>query len=445
MLTEERALPSPNPTLDARARLAAEWQSAAPRTAEEIARFYQESRALRDDLEAWHQTDERQSWTNMIVHVAKELDAKTIIDIGSGAGHDIHALVDARIGKRLISVEPNLELYGYACEAHYASEQYLSVFDAPLELADLLICIDVLEHVPNPESFLGNIAKTAKLECVLVESTATFDAGTPLHLKENRGWHPGRVLERHGWTLVDYSGRLRVWRRTALEGAQRASMLLCAYRSVNAEMLTSLLGVCAPNEIGWRLRVKTGDALISRSRAIVVTRWWSETNDDVFLMADDDIVFKPADADRLVDLCRSGHDIVCGAYAVHDGGHLACRFLPGTGDITFGPEQPPLEIEYAATGFMAVHRRVIDALVATLPLCHANQPWSFYPLFQPALVENEGAGGWEWLSEDWSFVRNARALGFKCWLDPQTRLTHMGGAPISISNMQAMHAAIKQV
>ncbi|HXT34772.1 MAG TPA: methyltransferase domain-containing protein [Chloroflexota bacterium] len=452
-LTTERATPT-SPALtqeEARAALAAEWRERDPRTPEEIAAFYRETANYGPDLDAWHRTPERRAITDMIVHVARESGAQRIIDVGCGAGHDLLAIHAALPDAKLIGVEPNDHLRALLPDAEIRRfgrvDGQLSggAYTCPVESADLLLCLDVLEHVPDPESFLGGIAQRAKIGCLLFETTASHDTSTPLHLKANWGWHPGRVLERHGWEVIDRSGRVRVWRRVAEAGRERASLLLCAYRSVSAETMTSILALCAGDQGGWRQRTKTGDALIARSRAIIVTRWYHETNDDVFLMVDDDLVFRPADADRLTELCRAGHDLVCGAYPVHDGGHLACRFYPGTGEVAFGPEQPIREIEYAATGFMAVHRRVIEALVADLPLCHANQPWGFYPLFAARVVYNEAAGVHEWLSEDWSFCQAAREHGFRCWLDPQTVLTHLGAAGVSVRNMGAFHAALQQL
>jgi hypothetical protein len=57
----------------------------------------------------------------------------------------------------------------------------------------------VLEHLTDPEAFLTGIAARAPVGCLLFEATATHDATTPLHLAENRGWHPGRALESQGW------------------------------------------------------------------------------------------------------------------------------------------------------------------------------------------------------------------------------------------------------
>jgi hypothetical protein len=347
----------------------------------------------------------------------------------------------------LWGVEPNnhLRTAFFAACGDWDSICAPDVDDAPVETADLLVCIDVLEHLPDPEAFLASVAQRAPVGCLFFEATATHDTGTPLHLPANRGWHPGRCLESHGWAMVDRADRVHVWRRESLETVQHTGLLLCAYRSVNAATLESIIGVCAgPNPLGWRLRAKHGDGMISRSRGILVTDWWRSTADDVCLFVDDDVVFDPADADALVQLCRDGHDVIVGAYPVHHGGHLACRFLPGTGEVSFGPGTEPIEIQYGATGFMALSRRVLDALIADLPLLHADQSWSYYNLFPFLTVTNETTDTTEVLSEDWSFCEMARRAGFRVWLAPSVILRHMSTIDISVRNMEAVYAAIQK-
>ncbi len=424
----------------ARAALAQEWEAKAPTTPEQIADFYRTSRNLGDDLDAWHTDPDRQMWTAMLVHVAKDSGAKIVADIGCGAGHDLRALYDALPEVRLHGIEPNHGLWPRFTDIALVHND---IGETPcIEYADLLVCIDVLEHIPNPEAWLGEIASRARRDAILFETTATSDCDTPLHLAANRGWHPGRVLERNGWTLIDYTARVRVWKRLELVGRQTSSLLLCSYK-LDA-FFDPTMGLMSNGAARgpWRFRAKRGDSDIGRSRAILTTGWWTQTGDDTFLMIDHDISFSPDDADRAVELCRNGYDIVCGAYPVHNGAHFACKTLPGTTDIQFGAGQPPIEIQYAATGFMAVHRRVIDKLVTTMPLCHSVQPWAYYPLFPQPVVEDADAGGWARLSEDWGFSHIAREAGFKVWLDPQTILSHGSDIPISVTNMDAIHAAI---
>jgi SAM-dependent methyltransferase len=426
---------------EARGLLAAEWLTRSPQSPADIREFYRVSSQLAGDLHAWHNTPERQLMTDMLVHVATQAGSgKGILDVGCGTGHDLGALRAAGF-EQLMGVEPNDNLREMLLSEGFYVQPTLLAIDVPK--ADLIVCVDVLEHVNNPEGFLSIIAENAKLGTLLFEATATHDHETPLHLKANRGWHPGRCLERNGWWLVDTAeaaDRVRVWERRAFQDTQHASLLACVYRSIGTSTHNAILSLLQGNS-GWRERLLAGDGLIARSRSRITSSWWAETNDDVFLMVDDDVAFTAEDAEHLVDLVRDGKDIVCGAYPVHNGAHFAIKMLPGQQNetIAFGAGEP-IEIRYAATGFMAVHRRVIDALVPTLPMC---EPWSFLPFFQAMVVEDEVTGDHTLLSEDWGFCEMARRLGFRVWLDPRAILGHESSIPVSVRNMHIIQAAVQ--
>jgi SAM-dependent methyltransferase len=418
------------PTLEqAREALAAEWDARAPTTPEDIAAFYRDSHELGVEIEARHRTDERRALTDLLVGVARNIDAKRVLDVGCGMGHDLRALRAAGIEQT-----DGVDVHVHALPG---STYWTGIAPAPVEAADLVLCIDVLPLVPDARAWLTSWASRMRLGVVLIETCPSHDVWTPLILKENHGWLPGPTLEGLGFELLDSRDGVRVWQRLALVGAQRASLLLCAYRDCSLPTMSSLMAL---QTRGWRITTKAGDALIDRSRAIAVSTWYRTTNDDVFLMVDDDIAFEPEAAERIVARCREGFDVVSAAYPVRDGGHLALRGLHG--DITFGPDVPPVEVRHAATGFLAVHRRVVAELVQTLPLCHANQPWAFWPMFQPYPMEDVFAGGWNYLSEDWAFCERARALGFTVWLDPSVRLDHLSRVGINVLNMHAVNAAL---
>lgn len=187
-----------------------------------------------------------------------------------------------------------------------------------------------------------------------------------------------------------------------------------------------------------------GEAGINRARSIQASRWYRETTSDVFLMVDDDVVFDPEDANGIVDRCREGYDVIAAAYPTGDASHLAVRTL-GETSLRFGPDVLPLEMRYVATGFFAVHRKVVDAMVRTLPLCHANTSWAFWPLFDFSVVDDEEAGGFNYLSEDYTFCDRARSLGFKVWLDMTISLDHLALQPLNIVNMSDVHHAVHGV
>jgi hypothetical protein len=340
---------------------------------------------------------ERQRWAEVLAHVRENIDAKVCVDI--------------------------LE-------------------DGQVEDAELLSCLDGLEEVLDPEAFLGDIAERARIGAILIETCATYRVPQGL----NPGWKTGRVLERHGWEKIEEEGRLRIWERMALQNRISTTLILMTFRSISMpthRAVTELLNRDRENVRGWR-SMDGSEAGLLRARNIAASRFWADTADDVFLMIDDDQMFLPEHAEHLVDQCRDGYDIIAGAYPVRDGGHLACRVIDGEDtEIAFGPGLPPREMRHVGTGFMAVHRRVLDKLIPTLPLCHANQPWAFWPLFDFRVVPDAGSGGFNHLSEDYNFCELAREHGFKVWLDPTVKLRHLGLVPISVSNMAAISEAIK--
>lgn len=428
---------------DARAALAAEWASASPSTPEAVAAFYRTSTQLAADLAAWHETAARQQRTEWVVHVAQTTGAKSAVDIGCGAGQDLRALADA--GLMIHGVEPNLTLREALLSRLADTDGVLwdDVEHAPIETADLLICIDVLEHIPDPESFLGSIARRARLGAVLIEQTSTYDIGTPLHLRDNWGWQPGHCLEAAGWTMIDQREYFRVWQRVEPHMLEHTAIMLCAYRGAATPTFRSIMTLQGS---GWRFLDKTGDALIDRSRSQIVHAWHTQTADDVFLMVDDDITFTQADAEKVVALARQKRSIACAAYPVANASHTACRGLSPHGSLDFGPDLEPVEIEYAGTGFMACHRDVLDALAPTLPLCHPDQGWSFRPFFLPMVAPMMTAYGFEvpaYLSEDWAFCHRARQVGFKVWLERTVVIDHQKGLALNVRNMAAAHELLK--
>jgi len=420
---------------EARAALAADWNQRSPTTQEEIADFYRTTEHYGADLDAWHSDVGRQMWSTIIVEAARASGSKRILDIGAGAGHDIDALWADNYEYVIDCVEPNLALQERLKHRSRARYIYNTLEDIPAdEEYDLIYCIDVLEHVPDPDAqILEPMLKHLKAEKgTFIEATATHDTGTPLHLTSLRGWSPARFLDRHGFLIREEigDGRLRIWQRYTEKRDDSPTLLICAYRTLTIPTAGAMMRLV---NSGWRKSIHSNDALISRVRSVAVSKWLQDDDGDVFLMVDDDIVFAEEDAQKVIKLAREKRGIASAAYPVRGGTHLASRLLDN--EVTFGPELPAIEIKWAATGFFAVHRDVCEAIAATQKICILNEQIWFWPMFMPFVYENEERGYNEYLSEDWAFCERAKQLGFKVWLDRTVQLAHIGQVPFTIAKM----------
>lgn len=180
---------------------------------------------------------------------------------------------------------------------------------------------------------------------------------------------------------------------------------------------------------------QVGDALVERSRSIVATHFLRETDADVLLTIDSDISFNP---DQAMHICQQAHDlgaIVVGAYNTRsfDKKKPTSELWPGQ-QVVFGNDPTPVAIQYGASGFMAISRKVLEALAEKMPLLHANESWQFYPFYHTEIVEDSLAGP-ILLSEDFAFCAKAREAGFDTYLNPAVRLGHMGDHIYTLEDM----------
>jgi hypothetical protein len=108
------------------------------------------------------------------------------------------------------------------------------------------------------------------------------------------------------------------------------------------------------------------DALIGRSRSIMCTEFL-KTDADVMVIIDDDIVFQPEDFWKIVEGCRETRSIYGGAYVTRSqNAHLTSRSWPDTSLAFYQtPNRRPVEFQYLATGFFALHRDTLEAMIGS--------------------------------------------------------------------------------
>lgn len=196
----------------------------------------------------------------------------------------------------------------------------------------------------------------------------------------------------------------------------------------HTESWDALLLACEKQGIKATRATVKGDALISRARSIAASAFL-RSHCQVMLFIDGDIWFQEQDALTLADKCFRGKDVIGALYMTRSLQTQPAIMLPDKAvDLT--PDSPPVPVPFISTGFLAIHRRVLESLARDLPLCH--QGWrnrgvdtSFWPFFMPFCIPWEGDGHL-YLSEDWAFCQRAKDAGFQVWLDPSIRLAHVG-------------------
>lgn len=107
---------------------------------------------------------------NQLVAEAKSLHPKTILDVGCGEGFTLNKLRKNNIGKDLIGVDysttavtlgkkqfPHLNLkQGDAYKLPFKDNTF-----------DLVLCLEVLEHLENPQKALKEIVRVSKKHCLI--------------------------------------------------------------------------------------------------------------------------------------------------------------------------------------------------------------------------------------------------------------------------------------
>ena len=179
-------------------------------------------------------------------------------------------------------------------------------------------------------------------------------------------------------------------------------------------------------ELNLRVRFQPhwNDALLCRARSVTATAFLLDSDADVHVSIDGDIVFEPW---QVAQIARQAvdHDIVTGLYITRsrETARPTSVFEPGT-VIEFADDPTPRPIRWAASGFTATHRRVFERLATDLPLCHPKESWRFHPFYQPFVVD--GPHGPVYLSEDYALAERAKRAGFTPHVAPNIRIYHLG-------------------
>ncbi len=118
--------------------------------------------------------------------VSKYVNGKTVLDIACGTGYGSSLLL-FRGAKRIYGGDISEEAIKFAKE-HYRNIDFrvMNAEQLPFEdnFFDVIVSLETLEHLSNPEKFVGEAKRLLKTGGVLIISTPAMRVRNPFHVKE---------------------------------------------------------------------------------------------------------------------------------------------------------------------------------------------------------------------------------------------------------------------
>lgn len=200
-------------------------------------------------------------------------------------------------------------------------------------------------------------------------------------------------------------------------------IFICSHRALSVPTVHSLENLRLNPLVNYIVHIASGDALLSRSRSRVCTDFLEKFHSPFMLFIDDDIIFTPKDIKKLYDWQVNGYDVIGGLYSVSQGTQFASYGWGGKLTV----DNQVQEIEYLATGFMGISRRILAKIKdeLKLPILNPNDWSRCYPFFQAGQqLERSRGGDPIYISEDWFFCDLVRKVGGKVYVDTAIQLGH---------------------
>lgn len=130
--------------------------------------------------------------------IVEPLDAESVLDAGCGEGETLARLA-GMLPDRVAAVDVSQEAVDFTARRHpYAEVGRESIYELPFpdDAFDLVLCLEVLEHLDQPERGLAELARVARRDVVLsVPHEPWFRLGSLLrgNYVADLGNHPEHV------------------------------------------------------------------------------------------------------------------------------------------------------------------------------------------------------------------------------------------------------------
>jgi hypothetical protein len=199
--------------------------------------------------------------------------------------------------------------------------------------------------------------------------------------------------------------------------------------------------------IKFRITTLRNESLITRARNILTAMFLEDENATHLMFIDADIEFDPESVIRMLAMDK---DVIAAAYPKKTVNWESVRAaaIRGEQDLaSYGAEYAinlkieqgtnrvrthmgTVEVLDASTGFFIVKKEVVNRMTAHYPELYYKNDSSIDPKFNPycyalwdTMIDPKDK---RYLSEDYTFCRRWQDMGGEIWVDPNTKLSHVG-------------------
>ena len=199
--------------------------------------------------------------------------------------------------------------------------------------------------------------------------------------------------------------------------------------------------------IKFRITTLRNESLIPRARNILTAMFLEDQSSTHLMFIDADIEFDPESVIRMLAM---DEDVIAAAYPKKtiNWGMVKAAAQRGEENLsTFGADyainlkvEPgtnrvrshmgTVEVLDASTGFFLVKKEVVEKMTQHYPELHYRNDSSIDPKFNPycyalwdTMIDPKDK---RYLSEDYTFCRRWQDMGGEIWVDPNTKLNHVG-------------------
>ncbi|MFP6673592.1 MAG: class I SAM-dependent methyltransferase [Pirellulaceae bacterium] len=178
---------------------------------DDLVQFYEKSDSFFIGSAAWNRRPEKiamRDWIGRYLsqHQKAPLD---LLTIGDGVGFD--SLYFANCGHNATYMEVSHRAFDFAGRMFQLCDQSVKMLSEPAEIPegafDVVTCLDVLEHVPDPTKLVADMARYLRPDGMLIVHAPFFFVSqlVPTHLKSNRRYAGDlrKLYRPHGFRLID--------------------------------------------------------------------------------------------------------------------------------------------------------------------------------------------------------------------------------------------------